>query len=92
MAINTLTVISLCIKMQFIYIYMFTLDSINLQNVVKWLHAVIAHIYKNLESSPSSASLSLKEPDRTIPMLRGRSASDSVLPSGDAAYSSKDAS
>lgn len=42
--------------------------------------------------SLSSESLSLKEPDRTIPMLRGRSASDSVLPSGDAPYSSMEAS
>lgn len=38
---------------------------------------------------PSSlGSLSLKDPERTIPMLRGRSLSDSELPSGDAPYSS----
>lgn len=46
----------------------------------------------NLGGSPSSGSLSLKDPERTIPMLRGRSASDSVLPSGDAPYSSREAS
>lgn len=43
--------------------------------------------------SPSSLdSLSLKDPERTIPMLRGRSASDRVLPSGEAPYSSREAS
>lgn len=41
---------------------------------------------------PSSESLSLKEPERTMPMLRGRSDSDSVLPRGEAPYSSSEAS
>lgn len=49
---------------------------------------------KNVQKkSPSSFdSLSLKDPERTIPMLRGRSASDTVLPRGDAPYSSIEAS
>lgn len=48
---------------------------------------------KRSEKSPSSFdSLSLKDPERTIPMLRGRSASDTVLPRGDAPYSSIEAS
>lgn len=36
--------------------------------------------------------MSLKEPERTTPMLRGRSDSDSVLPRGEAPYSSSEAS
>lgn len=52
----------------------------------------INRLQNNSVGSPSSDSLSLKDPERTIPMLRGRSASDMVLPSGEAPYSSREAS
>lgn len=61
-------------------------------NLPNFLGKCCTQSHHSVDLLSSFSSLSLKDPEWTIPKLRGRSASDNVLPSGDAPYSSADVS